>query len=213
MFALLQCAPCRCIFSAFARRASAYCAAVASTSTAHGPKSFPRLTKPAGCFLLPVRPLQEEDLAAEASGRLFRGLVFFLSREVPREALSFVIRSCGGEVAWEGEGSPLAEADDAVTHHVCDRPKQGHRFIGREYVQPQWVFDSVNFKILCPVRGITQFATTSQVYHFLSELLVVLPQFAHVAASAVLTSPPAERAVHAGNPPASAPEPLHGQRR
>lgn len=72
---------------------------------------------------------------------------------MPREALSFVIRSCGGEVAWEGEGSPLAESAEAVTHHVCDRPKQGHRYIGREYVQPQWVFDSVNFKILCPVRN------------------------------------------------------------
>lgn len=91
-------------------------------------------------------------MAAEASGRLFKGLVFFLAREVPREALSFVIGCCGGEVAWEGEGSPMDEQSEAITHHVCDRPRQGHRFLGREYVQPQWTFDSVNFKILCPVR-------------------------------------------------------------
>lgn len=56
------------------------------------------------------------------------------------------------QVAWEGEGSPYDEAADAVTHHVCDRPKQGHRFLGREYVQPQWLFDSVNFKIICPAE-------------------------------------------------------------
>lgn len=29
-----------------------------------------------------------------------------------------------------------------------DRPKQGHRFLSREYVQPQWVFDSANFRVL-----------------------------------------------------------------
>ena len=32
-----------------------------------------------------------------AVARLFRGLVFFLSRETPRDALAFAIRSCGGE--------------------------------------------------------------------------------------------------------------------
>ena len=31
---------------------------------------------------------------------------------------------------------------------VVDRPTQGHRFLSREYVQPQWVFDSANFRVL-----------------------------------------------------------------
>lgn len=29
---------------------------------------------------------------------------------------------------------------------VVDRPSQGHRFLSRAYVQPQWVFDSANFR-------------------------------------------------------------------
>lgn len=31
---------------------------------------------------------------------------------------------------------------------MVDRPTQGHRFLSREYVQPQWVFDSANFRVL-----------------------------------------------------------------
>lgn len=50
--------------------------------------------------------------------RLFKGLVFFLGREVPREQLLFVIRAFGGVVAWQGEGSPLQESDDSITHQV-----------------------------------------------------------------------------------------------
>lgn len=29
-----------------------------------------------------------------------------------------------------------------------DRPTQGHRHLSREYVQPQWVFDSANWRVL-----------------------------------------------------------------
>ncbi len=39
-------------------------------------------------------------------------------REVPREPLLLVIRSFGGTAAWAGEGSPLDEADESITHQV-----------------------------------------------------------------------------------------------
>jgi pescadillo protein len=53
--------------------------------------------------------------------------------------------------AWEGEGSPHAEGDEAITHQVVDRPTQGHKFLSRAYVQPQWVVDSANARLLLPV--------------------------------------------------------------
>lgn len=55
---------------------------------------------------------------ASICGSLFRGCVFFLSREVPREPLMFVVRAFGGAVAWDGEGSPFTEASEAITHQV-----------------------------------------------------------------------------------------------
>ena len=61
--------------------------------------------------------VQDDDDAAICE-RLFKGLVFFLGREVPREQLLFVIRAFGGVVAWQGEGSPLPESDDSITHQV-----------------------------------------------------------------------------------------------
>lgn len=79
---------------------------------------------------------------------LFRGLVFFLQRENLRDPLHFVLESCGATVGWEGESSPFGVEDDRITHVVCDRPVALNKRPDREYVQPQWVFDSLNFAFL-----------------------------------------------------------------
>ncbi|RKP08651.1 Pescadillo N-terminus-domain-containing protein [Thamnocephalis sphaerospora] len=89
------------------------------------------------------------DLAGHGgrAQELFAGRAFFLSREVPRNSLEFALRSCGAHVGWDatlGATSPFAENDDRIAYHVSDRPAQGHRFFGREYVQPQWVYDCIN---------------------------------------------------------------------
>ena len=34
------------------------------------------------------------------------------------------------------------------TLQVVDRPTQGHRFLSRQYVQPQWVLDAANWRVL-----------------------------------------------------------------
>jgi pescadillo protein len=112
---------------------------------------------------IPVEMSAEEAEARSAARReeqkltqlksLFDGCRFFLSREVPREALTFIIRCFGGAASWEttsGKGASLSEPDEGVTHQVVDRPLQAHRFLGRHYVQPQWVFDSVNRGRLLP---------------------------------------------------------------
>ncbi|KAF9080580.1 mRNA-binding ribosome synthesis protein nop7 [Mortierella sp. AD031] len=78
---------------------------------------------------------------------LFSNCVIFLSREVPRYSLEFVLRALGGQVGWDavlGEGSPFDENDDRITHQISDRPTQGHRFLSRQYVQPQWAYDCIN---------------------------------------------------------------------
>nr|XP_036849403.1 pescadillo homolog isoform X2 [Manis javanica] len=102
---------------------------------------------------------QEEDRrkeleAQEKHKKLFEGLKFFLNREVPREALAFVIRSFGGDVSWDKSlciGATYDVTDSCITHQIVDRPGQQTPVIGRYYVQPQWLFDSVNARLLLPV--------------------------------------------------------------
>lgn len=90
------------------------------------------------------------DVADEESicSTLFSGMKFFLGREVPREQLSLVIQSFGGVVGWDGEGSPYNEMDGRITHQVIDRPKPLIKHENRLFVQPQWVFDSTNARVL-----------------------------------------------------------------
>ncbi|KAL6893701.1 hypothetical protein ACP4OV_007799 [Aristida adscensionis] len=104
--------------------------------------------------------LVEESTAADADDEetkecktLFKNLKFFLSREVPRESLLFIIPAFGGTVSWEGEGAPFGVTDEGITHQIVDRPTQSHVFLSREYVQPQWVYDCVNARIILPTEG------------------------------------------------------------
>nr|CAB3264779.1 pescadillo homolog [Phallusia mammillata] len=88
--------------------------------------------------------------------KLFEGCKMFLSREVPREAMVFIIRSFGGEVSWDitaGLGSTFSIDDEKITHQIVDRPMNEKPYISRYYVQPQWIFDSVNAKMQLPVKG------------------------------------------------------------
>lgn len=78
---------------------------------------------------------------------LFKGQKFFLSRETPRYALEFMIRSCGGEVSWDasvGVNPPFPESDTSITYQITDRPTVRNRVLSRAYVQPQWVADCIN---------------------------------------------------------------------
>jgi len=81
---------------------------------------------------------------------LFSKCTFFLSREVPRDSLEFVIRCFGGRVSWDG--GPFEESDESITHSIVDRDSQSHKFLSRDYVQPQWVYDSVNARFLLPIE-------------------------------------------------------------
>ncbi|KAG2333927.1 hypothetical protein Bca52824_005107 [Brassica carinata] len=94
----------------------------------------------------------EEDEETRACKSLFKDLKFFLSREVPRESLLFVLPAFGGTVSWEGEGAPFKEDDESITHHIIDKPSAGHMYLSREYVQPQWIYDCVNARVILPTE-------------------------------------------------------------
>nr|XP_056715291.1 pescadillo homolog [Euleptes europaea] len=97
---------------------------------------------------------QKEQEALEKQKKLFEGLCFFLNREVPREPLAFVIRCFGGKVSWDKSvciGATYDVTDPAITHQIVDRPNIEKEVIGRYYVQPQWVFDSINARLCLPV--------------------------------------------------------------
>uniref|UniRef100_A0A7S2ZN03 Pescadillo homolog n=1 Tax=Rhodosorus marinus TaxID=101924 RepID=A0A7S2ZN03_9RHOD len=82
---------------------------------------------------------------------VFSGLKVFLGRETPVSALEFVLRAQGAKVGWDGENSPFTSDERGLTHWVIDRPAiPGKRRMDLEYVQPQWVFDSVNNSTLLP---------------------------------------------------------------
>lgn len=94
--------------------------------------------------------------------KLFSGLKFFLNREVPRESLTFVIRSFGGEVSWDTTlfpGATFDESDPSITHHIIDRDSLAERRVDRVYIQPQWVYDSVNMRMLLPTADYLMGAT------------------------------------------------------
>ncbi len=79
---------------------------------------------------------------------LFSGLCFYLSTEVPREALEFVVLAMGGKVTYEFDPKNIS-----ITHVITDREKLNVEYAKtKEYVQPQWVFDSINFNKLLNVR-------------------------------------------------------------
>lgn len=93
---------------------------------------------------------------------MFNGLKFFINREVPREAMVFLIKSFGGEVSWDKllfVGATYDENDETITHHIVDRPSMDKQYISRYYIQPQWIFDSVNMRTLLPINKYLMGAT------------------------------------------------------
>lgn len=111
-------------------------------------------------------------------GTLFSNCTFYLSRETPRQPLEFILKAFGCKrVGWDavlGDGAYTTdERDPAITHQIVDRPpihaeseengdgddnqtsqKLGtnQRMPGRIYVQPQWIWDSVNDEELKPAH-------------------------------------------------------------
>ncbi|OAA68825.1 pescadillo [Cordyceps fumosorosea ARSEF 2679] len=114
--------------------------------------------------------LLQPSAGGRGHGAIFSNFTFYLSRETPRQPLEFILKAFGCKrVGWDatlGDGAYTTnELDPSITHHIVDRPviqaatteggdgednqtsqklAQNQRVPGRIYVQPQWVWDSVN---------------------------------------------------------------------
>jgi pescadillo len=115
-----------------------------------------------------VLPQPEASSAEVAS--LFAPFTFYLARETPRAPLEFILKAFGCKrVGWDGtlgEGAfTTDESDPSITHQIIDRDALSNgaataqeasngatskvqwprsTMPGRTYVQPQWVWDSIN---------------------------------------------------------------------
>ena len=97
-------------------------------------------------------PSSSSSVSSHAEAcKIFQHLKFFVNREVPLQWLQLCIISFGGQVGWHGNGSPFTLDDESVTHHIVDRPMTDGFNTSRDYVQPQWVFDSINARMRLPV--------------------------------------------------------------
>lgn len=102
--------------------------------------------------------LEDAKLEAEKVKKLktlFKGLKFYINREVPREPLVFIIRCFGGECSWDKDhfvGATFEESDESIAYQIVDRPSMEKQYLSRYYIQPQWVFDSVNSRSLLPIN-------------------------------------------------------------
>lgn len=102
-----------------------------------------------------IKKLKQEAVEVKKLKTLFKGLKFFINREVPREPLVLIIRSFGGKVSWDKSlfaGATFDETDETITHQIVDRPQVSKQYMSRDYVQPQFVFDCVNQMTLLPVN-------------------------------------------------------------
>lgn len=80
----------------------------------------------------------------ETKNLLFSNLHFYLSTEVPRYSLEYVILAFGGTVDLENNHA-------GITHVITDRDNITKERT-KEYIQPQWIYDSVNFNTLLNVK-------------------------------------------------------------
>ncbi|KAL4878413.1 hypothetical protein BJY04DRAFT_112617 [Aspergillus karnatakaensis] len=114
--------------------------------------------------------LAQPDMSGDQAGSLFAPFTFYISREAPKAPLEFILRAFGCKrIGWDtvlGDGAfTHNEADPRITHQIVDRPsvpesalpaipaaeegavqkvRPGTRIPGRTYVQPQWIWDSIN---------------------------------------------------------------------
>ena len=98
-----------------------------------------------------MQMLNQKEEQMKRQRELFSKCTFLLNRETPIYILQHLILSFGGSYATEEDQDFLKT--HKVTHHVIDRPLAGKLDSTMEYVQPQWLADSLNNLLLLPTQG------------------------------------------------------------
>lgn len=97
---------------------------------------------------------------ASPTSTLFSKFIFYVGREVPLDILEICILSCGGSIISEialddlklNNPEEFKKLDlSNITHQIIDRPTLTQKVAGRTYIQPQWIFDTLNKSELLPV--------------------------------------------------------------
>ncbi|OBA27600.1 hypothetical protein HANVADRAFT_52057 [Hanseniaspora valbyensis NRRL Y-1626] len=90
--------------------------------------------------------LQQPSKYDSPQATLFENFTFYIGREVSLDIIQFLILACGGKTICEADldMSELKPDLSQVTHHICDRPVLRQRLANVVYIQPQWIFDSIN---------------------------------------------------------------------
>ncbi|CDO93942.1 unnamed protein product [Kluyveromyces dobzhanskii CBS 2104] len=100
--------------------------------------------------------LEQPSKFDSPTATLFSDFVFYVGREVPLDIVEFLILSCGGSVVSEATLDQIADKKDIdlskVTHQIVDRPVLKNKVANRTYIQPQWIFDSINKVELVPAN-------------------------------------------------------------
>ncbi|KAF3918238.1 Pescadillo [Orbilia brochopaga] len=117
-----------------------------------------------------ILPQPVDDDSTSKAKNMFADFTVFLSRETPRDALEFILRSFGCKrIGWDavlGEGAfTTDDSNPSITHQIVDRPPLAPpapaadgedtemaaaaagargKVLGRIYVQPQYIWDCVN---------------------------------------------------------------------
>lgn len=98
------------------------------------------------------------DWNKETNTKMFDNFVFFISREVRTEIFEFVSRSFGAKVIYHSDNFESKEyQSQSITHVITDRkmehlPQEITLQANREFVQPQWILDSINFGALLNIK-------------------------------------------------------------
>lgn len=92
-----------------------------------------------------------DDASKKPMSAIFDGKSIVLGREVPYTELEFALLATGAKKVTREDDLPDSNSVEEYTHWIIDRPKiAGERNMSLEYVQPQYVFDSINATVLLP---------------------------------------------------------------